>query len=104
MINPLANKDIAIIGYGAVKNVRRSGRTTYDVAAEATSNVLEYTGLGTKDIDGMATVLPSSEAGNNFWSNYLGDHLGLQTSWTQTTDIGGASMPGNVARTAAALQ
>ncbi len=104
MIKSLTNKDIAIIGYGEVKNVRRSGRTTYDVAAEATSKVLEYTGLSTKDIDGMATVLPSSEAGNNFWSNYLGDHLGLQTSWTQTTDTGGASMPGNVARAAAAIQ
>ena len=104
MLNPLANKDIAIIGYGEVKNVRRSGRSTYDLASEATARVLEYVGLSTKDIDGMATVLPSSEAGNNFWSNYLGDHLGLQTSWTQTTDIGGASMPGNVARAAAAIQ
>tara|TARA_Y100001934_G_scaffold41342_1_gene49481 strand:- start:4091 stop:5272 length:1182 start_codon:yes stop_codon:yes gene_type:complete len=104
MLNSLANKDIAIIGYGEVKNVRRSGRSTYDLASEATAKVLEYVGLSTKDIDGMATVLPSSEAGNNFWSNYLGDHLGLQTSWTQTTDIGGASMPGNVARAAAAIQ
>lgn len=104
MLNSLANKDIAIIGYGEVKNVRRSGRSTYDLASEATAKVLDYVGLSTKDIDGMATVLPSSEAGNNFWSNYLGDHLGLQTSWTQTTDIGGASMPGNVARAAAAIQ
>ena len=68
MLNPLANKDIAIIGYGEVKNVRRSGRSTYDLASEATARVLEYVGLSTKDIDGMATVLPSSEAGNNFWS------------------------------------
>ena len=44
MINSLTNKDIAIIGYGEIKNVRRSGRTTYDFAAEATSKVLEYTG------------------------------------------------------------
>ena len=71
MLNPLANKEIAIIGYGEVKNVRRSGRSTYDVAAEATSRVLEYTGLSTKDIDGMSTVLPSSEDGNNYSSNYL---------------------------------
>ena len=104
MINSLKNKDIAIIGYSETKIERRSGRSTYDVAAEATSKVLEYAGLGTKDIDGMATVLPSSEAGNNFYSNYLGDHLGLTTTWTQTTDLGGAAMLANVARAASAIQ
>lgn len=104
MKNSLINKDIAIIAYAEIKNVRRSGRATYDIAAEATAKVLDYAGLGTKDIDGMATMLPSSEAGNNFYSNYLGDHLGLTTTWTQTTDLGGAAMLGNVARAAMALQ
>ena len=69
MKNSLINKDIAIIAYSETKIVRRSGRSTYDIAAEATAKVLEYAGLGTQDIDGMATVLPSSEAGNNFYSN-----------------------------------
>jgi acetyl-CoA acetyltransferase len=102
--NNLINKDIAIIAYAETKNVRRSGRATYDIAAEATAKVLDYAGLGTKDIDGMATMLPSSEAGNNFYSNYLGDHLGLTTTWTQTTDLGGAAMLGNVSRAAMAIQ
>ena len=104
MKNSLINKDIAIIAYSETKIVRRSGRSTYDIAAEATAKVLEYAGLGTQDIDGMATVLPSSEAGNNFYSNYLGDHLGLTTTWTQTTDLGGAAMLANVARAASAIQ
>ena len=104
MKNQLLEKDIAIIGYSETKNIRRSGRSTYDIAAEAASKVLDYVGLSNRDIDGMATVLPSSEAGNNFWSNYLADHLGLQTTWTQTTDLGGASMLANVARAAAAIQ
>lgn len=104
MKNSLKNKDIAIIAYAETKNVRRSGRATYDIAAEATAKVLDYAGLGTKDIDGMATMLPSSEAGNNFYSNYLGDHLGLTTTWTQTTDLGGAAMLGNVSRAAMAIQ
>ena len=104
MKNQLLEKDIAIIGYSETKNIRRSGRSTYDIAAEAASKVLDYVGLCNRDIDGMATVLPSSEAGNNFWSNYLADHLGLQTTWTQTTDLGGASMLANVARAAAAIQ
>ena len=58
MKNNLINKDIAIIAYAETKNVRRSGRATYDIAAEATAKVLDYAGLGTKDIDGMATMLP----------------------------------------------
>ena len=36
MINSLKNKDIAIIAYAETKIERRSGRSTYDVAAEAT--------------------------------------------------------------------
>lgn len=104
MINSLKSRDIAIIAYAETKIERRSGRSTYDIAAEATAGVLDYAGLGPADIDGLATLLPSSEAGNNFWSNYLGDHLGLTTSWTQTTDLGGASMVANVARAASAIQ
>ncbi len=104
MDNPLINKDIAIIGYAETKIMRRSGRSIYAMCAEAASMVLDRTGLGTADIDGMATNLPTGEAGNNFWSNYLGDHLGLATEWTQTTDLGGASMSANVARASSALQ
>jgi len=102
--NPLGDRDIAIISYAETKIARRSGISTYAYCAEAASMALDYAGLGTADIDGMATNLPTSEAGNNFWSNYLGDHLGLATEWTQTTDLGGASMSANVARAASALQ
>ena len=104
MKNSLKDRDIAIVAYAETKIERRSGRSTYDIAAEATAKVLDYAGLGTKDIDGMATLLPESEAGNNFWSNYLGDHLGLTTTWTQTSDLGGASAVANVARAASAIQ
>ena len=54
LINTLKAKDIAIIGYAETKIVRRSGRSTYDLAAEATSKLLEYTGVGLADIDGLA--------------------------------------------------
>ncbi len=103
MDNPLIDKDIAIIGYAETKIVRRSGRSTYDIAAEATAGVLDYTGVTLEEIDGLATTIPSSEAGNNFWSSYLGDHLGVTARWSQTTDLGGASMLGNVARAASAI-
>ena len=104
MKNPLSAKDIAIIGYAETRIVRRSNRSTYDLAAEATSKALEHAGVRIDEIDGLATLIPDSEAGNNFWSNYLGDHLGLTTRWTQSSDLGGASSIANVARAAAALQ
>ncbi len=103
MINNLKSKDIAIIGYAETKNYRRSGRSTYDFAAEALSYLFEYSGIGPEQVDGFSTMLPSSEAANNFWSNYLTDHLGLETRWCQTSDLGGASMTANVARAAAAI-
>lgn len=104
MKNPLGAKDIAIIGYAETRIVRRSSRSTYDLAAEAMAKALDHAGVGIGDIDGLATLIPDSEAGNNFWSNYLGDHLGLTTRWTQSSDLGGASSIANVARAAAALQ
>ncbi len=104
MKNPLSARDVAIIGYAETRIVRRSNRSTYDFAAEAMARVLASTGVGIDEIDGLATLIPDSEAGNNFWSNYLGDHLGLTTRWTQSSDLGGASMAANVARAAAAIQ
>ena len=46
MSNNLKDRDIAIIGYAETKIARRSGRSTYDLAGEATAKVLEYTGVG----------------------------------------------------------
>jgi len=102
--NPLLDREIAIIGYAETKIARRSGKTAYELAGEIMDLIAERTGVIPAEIDGLATVQTHSEAANPFWAPFLGDHLGLQLSWTQTSGNGGASPAGNVARAAAAIQ
>ena len=104
MKNPLRDRAIAIIGYAETRIARRSGKTAYELAGEIMDQIAQRTGVVPADIDGLATVQTHSEAANPFWAPFLGDHLGLSLSWTQTSGNGGASPAGNVARAAAAIQ
>ena len=104
MKNPLLDRGIAIIAYGETKIARRTGKTAYELAGDIMDQIAERTGVIPADIDGLATVQTHSEAANPFWAPFLGDHLGLELSWTQTSGNGGASPAGNVARAAAAIQ
>ena len=104
MKNPLRDRAIAIIGYAETRIARRSGKTAYELAGEIMDQIAQRTGVVPADIDGLATVQTHSEAANPFWAPFLGDHLGLSLSWTQTSGNGGASPVGNVARAAAAIQ
>ena len=101
--NFLSDKPVAIIAYGEVKNQRRSGKRPYQFAAEVMEQLLNRTGLKNSDIDGLATHMPTAEAGNTFYTNTMADNLGLQPRWTQLSDIGGCSPMGNIARAASAI-
>ena len=102
--NFLADRDVCIIAYGETKIDRRTGKTAYELAAEVAEELYRKTKLGPADIDGVSFTVPLSEAGNPFWSNYATDYLGISARWLQTSDIGGASATGNVARAAMAIQ
>ena len=102
--NFLKNKDIAIVAYAETPLERRSGKSAFDFACAVATELYEKTGLAPKDIDGLALIGPLSEAGNPFWSNFAADYFGITPRWLQTTDIGGCSATGNVARAAAAIQ
>ena len=104
MRNFLGAKDVAIIAYGELKNVRRSGRTAYELASAVMTELLDKTGLDIKAIDGLALTMPLSESGNPFWSNFVADYLGITPRWLQAVDLGGISALANVARAAAAIQ
>ncbi len=98
--NFLANKEIAIIGYGETKIVRKTEQTESEMAAEVLLQILAQTGLERNAIDGLATTFGPGE---RFWSNTLVDNLGLTSRWTQMTDLGGASSIANVQRAAMAI-
>ncbi|MBI4292173.1 MAG: thiolase family protein [Betaproteobacteria bacterium] len=102
--NFLKSKDIAIIAYGETKLERRSGKSPYELASQVAAELLGKTQLTPKDIDGFATTVPMSECTNPFYSNFCVDYLGLTPRWLQTTDLGGCSAAGSVARAAAAIK
>lgn len=98
------SNDIAIIGYGETPVVFRSGRSSYDLAAEVLEQIVLQTGIEPSDIDGVAIADSISETGNPFWGVYVCEHLGLSPSWLQTNGLGGASMVGGIARAASAIR
>ena len=102
--NFLAKKDVCIVAYGETKIGRRTGKSAYELAAEVAEQIYRRVKLGPSDIDGLGFTVPLSEAPNPFWSNYCADYLGITPRWLQTTDIGGASCIGNIARGAMAIQ
>lgn len=102
--NFLKDKDVCIVAYGETKIDRATGRTAYEFAAEVAEELYKKTKMGPSDIDGLSFTVPISECSNPFWSNYCADYLGIEPRWLQTTDLGGASATGNVARAAMAIQ
>jgi acetyl-CoA acetyltransferase len=97
-------KDIAVVGYGETPVGLRTGRSSYDLAAEAFELVLQQSGIDKSEIDGVCFAETMSETSNPFWAVFLCEHLGLSPSWTQVNGLGGASTIGGVARAAAAIR
>lgn len=102
--NPLASKNVCIVAVGETKIERATGKTAYELAAEVAAELYRKTKLTPKDIDGFGINKALSEAPNTFFSNYMVDYLGITPSWCQSTDIGGCSAAGNVARAALAIE
>jgi acetyl-CoA acetyltransferase len=97
-------RDIAIIGYYETKLERRSGRSVYDLAGEAAAGALAHAGVEKGEVNGVAVNSSLTGAGEPFWSNRICDALGLTPRWLQTTDLGGASAVGGVARAATMIR
>jgi acetyl-CoA acetyltransferase len=97
-------RDVAIIGYYETRLERRSGRSVYDLAGEAAAGALAHAGIEKREIDGVAVNASLTGAGEPFWSNRICDALGLTPRWLQTTDLGGASAVGGVARAATMIR
>jgi acetyl-CoA acetyltransferase len=100
----MRDREIAIVGYSETKIELKSGRSVFDLAGEAMADVLEQTGLDRSVIDGLAMSASFSDAGNPFQGPMMAGYLGLELNWTQTTDMGGGSVTGNVARASAAIR
>lgn len=102
--NYLVNRDIAIVAYGETLIERRSGKTTFEFAADAMEQILGKTGLTPADIDGFATNVAHSESANQYATTYMCDALGLTPRYMQVSDHGGGAGLACISRAAMAIQ
>jgi acetyl-CoA acetyltransferase len=99
----VALRDNVIVGYAEAKNAVRSGRDVWDYAAEILESLLVQTGLDREEVDGIILSPSLTGASTAFWQQSTLDFLGLETNFSDTTDLGGCSAVAGVARAAAAL-
>jgi acetyl-CoA acetyltransferase len=99
----MALRDNAIVAYAEAKHEMRSGRDVWDYAGEILDALLERSGLERAEIDGVIFTPSATGAKTPMWSQSCLDYLGLETNFTDTTDLGGCSATGGIARAAAAL-
>lgn len=102
--NYLVNRDIAIVAYSETKIERRSGKTTFEFAADAMEQIFSRTGLKQSDIDGFATNVAHSESANQYATAYMCDALGLTPRYMDVSDHGGGSALAGISRAAMAIQ
>lgn len=100
----MANKDLVIAGYAETRIDFKTGRSAYDLAGEALSQLIERTGISLEDIDGLSVTSALSEAGNPFFAVYMAEALGITPSWLNLGGIGGCSATGGVSRAMSAIR
>lgn len=100
----MKKRDIVIAGYSETKIDFKTGRSAYDLAGEALSQLLERTGISKDEIDGLSVTTALSEASNPFFAVYMTDALGITPSWLNYGGIGGCSATGGVARAMSAIR
>jgi acetyl-CoA acetyltransferase len=100
----MKKKDIVIAGYSETKIDFKTGRSAYDLAGEALSQLLERTKISKDEIDGLSVTTALSEASNPFFAVYMTDALGITPTWLNYGGIGGCSATGGVARAMSAIR
>jgi acetyl-CoA acetyltransferase len=100
----MKKRDIVIAGYSETKIDFKTGRSAYDLAGEALSQLLERTKISKDEIDGLSVTTALSEASNPFFAVYMTDALGVTPTWLNYGGIGGCSATGGVARAMSAIR
>jgi acetyl-CoA acetyltransferase len=94
----VSKRDIAVIGYGETKVTLRGGRSSYDLAGDVLEQIIDSTGVGKTEIDGICVSETMSETANPFWAVFMAEMLGIVPTWTQINGLGGASTIAGIAR------
>ncbi len=89
---------VAIVG-AAESDLGVTGRTAYELQAQAVTRALRDAGLGLRDVDGLATTGLA-----RFSATSLADYLGLRPRWVDSTAAGGSTFEMFVARAVQAIE
>ncbi len=93
----------AVIGFSELAPSKKpEGRTALGLIAEASRLALADAGLGPADVDGIV-VCPAMMQYSMLWPSVVAEHLGLQPTYLEFVDLGGATSCAMVARAAAAI-
>lgn len=100
----MKKRDIVIAGYAETPIDFKTGRSAYDLAGEALSQLIERTGIAKDKIDGLSVTTALSEASNPFYPVYMCEGLGLTPTWLNFGGMGGCSATGGIARAMSAIR
>jgi len=89
------SKTVAIVGVAESDEIGRIEKSNLQLHAEAAYNALEDAGLTMKDVNGLMTAGTSTIN--------LGEYLGVQPMFTDTTAVGGSSFIIHIAHAMAAI-
>ena len=90
------SKSVAIVGVAESDQIGRVEKSNLQLHAESAYNALEDAGLSIKDVDGLMTAGTSTLT--------LGEYLGVNPRFTDTTAVGGSSFIIHIAHAMLAIQ
>ena len=89
------SKSVAIVGVAESDEIGRVEKSNLQLHAESAYNALEDAGLSMKDVNGLMTAGTSTIN--------LGEYLGINPTYTDTTAVGGSSFIIHIAHAVAAI-
>lgn len=101
-------RSAAIVGVGDVELENgkvKEGKSVLQIQAEAAKKALDDAGLKKNDVDGLFVAGLWGVPGlGSFSSAVVGEYLGIQPKYTDSTQIGGSSFEAHVGHAAAAIK
>ena len=89
------SRSVAIAGVAESDEIGRVAKSSLQHHAEAAHNALEDAGLSRSDVDGLLTA--------GYSTLEIGEYLGIQPSYTDSTSVGGSSFIIHIAHAMAAI-
>jgi acetyl-CoA acetyltransferase len=100
-MDPIALRDVAIVGVAESDLGRVPNKSKFQLSAEASKAALDDAGLTKADVDGVLTTIITE--GGQFSSLLMAEYMGIRPRYTNSTSIGGSSFVAYVEHAAMAI-